>query len=338
MRKSFYLFFIMALSLLTLLGGCKESGIHYSHAKHRERGLSDCNLCHYYKEDLEPKWPKMATCLKCHMKKFDTFNPESCLYCHTKPGMKIKVKHNVPKKYKDLNFSHKTHLEKNVECKACHEKIETSDAITVDLFPDMFKNCVPCHKEQGEEKIACDVCHKHIKNNRMPLYHEDRWVKHEDARWIQKHGSEFYYNKDYCKRCHADLNWCVDCHRDQKPRNHNNAWRRKTHGFAASWERKKCSVCHLEDFCERCHSNTKPLSHSASWGGSNTRNRHCTNCHFPISMVTCTVCHPEPEHPSAIDSPHPPFTGNCDECHPLNRAGEAPHPEAFGIDCKACHR
>ena len=101
MRKPYYLFLIVALSSLAFLSGCKESGIHYSHAKHIERGLSDCNICHNYKEDLEPKWPKMAKCLSCHMKKFDTTNPASCLYCHTKPGMKIKVKHNVPKKYKE---------------------------------------------------------------------------------------------------------------------------------------------------------------------------------------------------------------------------------------------
>jgi hypothetical protein len=55
-------------------------------------------------------------------------------------------------------------------------------------------------------------------------------------------------------------------------------------------------------------------------------------------MVSCTVCHSYPEHPSAIDSPHPPFTGNCNECHPRNRAGEAPHPSAFGIACTTCHR
>ena len=338
-KKSYYPIFLLVFSFLALLGGCKESEIHYSHAKHMERGLKDCNACHAYKDDLEPKWPKMAKCLSCHMKNFDSSNPTSCLLCHTRPGMKIKVKHNIPKKYRDLKFTHKVHLENKVECIQCHKSIEKSNAITVDLIPDMFGTCIPCHKERGEEKIACNVCHKHIKKNRMPLYHEDRWVKHTDARWIQKHGNEFYYNQDYCKRCHSNLDWCVNCHQNQKPKSHNNAWRKKTHGFAASWERKKCSVCHQEDFCERCHTSTTPLSHTASWGGANTRNRHCLNCHFPISMVTCTVCHKSPTHPSAIDSPHPPFVGNCTQsgCHPVGRAGEPPHPKPIGINCTACH-
>jgi len=339
MNKFNYIIYFTPLLFCLLLVGCKESGIHYSHARHIEKGLKDCNYCHSYKEDMEPDWPKMAKCLTCHMKNYDTRNPKSCLLCHTRPGMKMKIKHNIPKRYRDLKFSHKTHLENNIQCEQCHKGIEKSDAITLDLIPDMYGSCIPCHKEMGEERIACNVCHKYIKNNRMPLYHEDRWVKHDDVRWIQRHGSEFYYNQNYCKRCHSDLNWCVNCHQEQKPRNHNNAWRRKTHGFAASWERKKCSVCHQEDFCERCHTSTTPLSHTTSWGGVNTINRHCLNCHFPVSTVSCTVCHPNPAHPSADDSPHPPFIGNCSQsdCHPIGRAGEPPHPEPIGIQCTFCH-
>ncbi len=382
MNKSCYLISFMAIVFFMVLGGCEESAIHYSHAKHGERGLKDCNTCHAYNEDLTPQWPKMAKCLECHIKNFDTNNPESCLLCHTKPGTKIKVKYNIPKKYKDLKFTHKTHLENKVACNQCHENIEKSNEITPGLIPDMFGNCVPCHKNRGAEKLACDVCHKNIKKNRMPLYHEDRWVKHEDVRWIQRHGSEFYYNQDYCKRCHSDLNWCVNCHQEQKPKNHNNAWRGKTHGFAASWERKKCSVCHQEDFCERCHTSTKPLNHTASWvggkhgstalweskncrvchqedfcvqchtntrplnhtatwGGENTANKHCLNCHFPVPMFSCAICHPSPAHPSANDSPHPEqYPHPCTICHPIGKAGAPPHDDsrAIGVECVVCHR
>ena len=322
-----------------LLVGCEESEILYSHSKHIDRGLKDCNVCHSYKEDMEPKWPKMQICLTCHMKNYDTSNPKSCLLCHTKPEPEIKTRHrHIPKKYRELKFTHKVHLENKVKCNQCHKGIETSDAITLKLIPSMLGTCIPCHKERGKEQVACNVCHKHIKKNRMPLYHEDRWVKHDDVLWIQKHGNEFYYNQDYCKRCHEDLDQCVNCHQDQKPKSHNNAWRRKTHGFAASWERKKCGVCHQEDFCIRCHTNTTPLSHTASWGGVNTGNRHCVNCHFPLSMVECTVCHPTPTHPSAIDSPHPPFRGlHCSECHP-GRPGNPPHLKPTGIDCTVCHK
>jgi hypothetical protein len=104
-------------------------------------------------------------------------------------------------------------------------------------------------------------------------------------------------------------------------------------------------VCHQEDFCVRCHENTTPLSHAnlSLWvgvrSGRNIRSRHCLNCHFPISMVNCTVCHTTPTHPSAIDSPHPPFIGNCTQvgCHPIGRVGEAPHPIPPGIQCTVCH-
>ena len=335
-NKFYYLISCLTIAFLTILGGCKESEIHYSHAKHMERGLKDCNTCHAYQEDFKPKWPKMAKCLACHMKNYDTSNPKSCLLCHTRPGTEIKVKHNIPKKYRDLKFTHKTHLENKVECIQCHKSIEKSDVITVELIPDMYGSCIPCHKERGSDRIQCSVCHKYIKNNRMPLYHEDRWVKHEDARWIQKHGNEFYYNQDYCKRCHSDLNWCVNCHQIQKPKNHNNAWRRKTHGFVASWDRKKCSACHQEDFCVRCHTNTKPLSHTAVWGG--TKNHHCRNCHLPISTVECTVCHPRPTHPLAPGIP-PWMTKPCESCHqPGGMAGRIRHDIPPGVACTICHK
>lgn len=342
MSKTFFPISFIIIAFLTTLGGCKESKIHFSHAKHSERGLKDCNLCHMYKDDLKPKWPKKEKCLTCHMADFNTKDPKSCLLCHTRPGMKIKVKHDIPKSYRDIKFSHKVHLENKVACDQCHKDILKSEAVTLALIPDMYGTCVPCHKERGDEKTACNVCHKNIKKNHMPLYHEDRWVKHNDAYWIQRHGGEFYYNQDYCKRCHSDLYWCINCHQDQKPKNHNNAWRRKTHGFAASWDRKKCSVCHQEDFCVRCHESTTPLSHTASWGGAGTRNRHCLNCHFPGSMLSCTVCHPSPTHPSAMDSPHPPFTGSCTQpgCHPPGRVGEAPHvtPPDLKDQCRLCHK
>lgn len=328
------------ISFLMMLGGCKESEIHYSHAKHIKRGLKDCNTCHSFKEDLEPKWPKMANCLICHKKNFDPKNPKSCLFCHTKLKPKTITKHrHIPKKYQELKFAHKVHLENKVECIQCHKGIETSDAITPDLIPTMLGTCFPCHKERGKQRIACNVCHKYIKENRMPLYHEDRWVKHDNVLWIQKHGNEFYYNQDYCKRCHTDLNSCVNCHQDQKPKSHNNTWRRKTHGFVASWDRRKCSVCHQEDFCVRCHESTIPLSHTASWGGTGTRNRHCRNCHIPVSNVSCTVCHPEPTHPSAQFVPHPQPKNSCSECHPGGIPGKPPHPnlDDIGIECEACH-
>ncbi|MEK6622765.1 MAG: hypothetical protein AABZ13_09815 [Planctomycetota bacterium] len=333
MNKYHYIISFMAGVFFMALGGCEESTINYSHAKHSERGLKDCNTCHAYSEDLTPKWPKMAKCLTCHIKNYDTNHPESCLLCHTRPGATINVRHNIPKKYRDLKFAHKIHLENKVECNQCHEHIEESNDVTPPgLIPDMFGNCVPCHKKRGAEKLACSVCHKNIKNNRMPLYHEDRWVKHEDPRWIQRHGSEFYYNQDYCKRCHNDLDWCVNCHQEQKPKSHNNAWRGKTHGFAASWERKKCSACHQEDFCERCHSSTKPANHTASWSGAKHgstalwESKNCRVCH---QEDFCVHCHTStrPSNHTAVWGGKGTANRHCLNCH-------LPVP---AFTCAICH-
>ena len=351
----------MMLAFLLLLGGCNETEIYFSHANHIKRGLNDCNTCHNYEEDLTPKWPKMAKCLMCHKKNCDSGNAESCKFCHTGSGKKLKVVHHIPKKYGDLKFTHKVHLENKIECLHCHKGITTSLAITQDLIPDMLGTCIPCHKQRGESQTACSVCHKHIKNDRMPLYHEDQWVQHKELNWIKKHGREFYYNQDYCKRCHNDLDKCVACHQDQKPKNHNNAWRRKTHGFAASWDRKKCSVCHQEDFCERCHSSTKPLNHNAVWAGKSHgsaalgNQNQCAVCHQEDFCIRCHSTTKPVSHNAAWREKTHGFaaSGNrnqCSACHqedfcirchtttkPLNHTSVWGGKGTKNLHCRSCH-
>ncbi len=96
-----------------------------------------------------------------------------------------------------------------------------------------------------------------------------------------------------CLVCHERTD-CIACHNTTKPRDHNNTWRVRTHGFMAEGNRARCLTCHREDYCIRCHSETTPRSHTAGWLRS-----HCTVCHFgPGRAITgeCTVCHKQAVH------------------------------------------
>ena len=139
-----------------------------------------------------------------------------------------------------------------------------------------------------------------------------------------------------CALCHTQST-CVTCHQDQPPQNHNNFFRNRGHGVAASMDRRNCATCHRSDFCNRCHSETKPLSHMPAWGSP--VNLHCNGCHFPVATPgqSCVVCHKgTPSHNFAAPMPpgHNPAM-NCRQCHGVTQP--LPHSDP-GIECILCHR
>lgn len=135
--------------------------------------------------------------------------------------------------------------------------------------------------------------------------------------WMEFHGKVSGVNlnnprqgKISCYTCHEKTG-CIDCHADKPPKDHDNSWRIKTHGFMAGGDRERCLICHREDYCIRCHNETAPRSHRGNW-----REEHCSRCHFDLSVsfgAGCTVCHKQYSHLSA------------------------PHPVNENLDCTACH-
>ena len=162
---------------------------------------------------------------------------------------------------------------------------------------------------------------------------------------MQRHGDVYWHGgregAQRCAFCHVEPAFCDNCHKDQKPRDHTNLFRIKTHGLLAAVDRTRCQVCHETDFCVRCHENTAPRSHRAGWSGK--RSRHCLNCHFPISREpSCATCHfQNPPHDTAPPQPPSHLPGlNCRLCHNSTGGGGAKplmHPDP-GINCELCHR
>jgi hypothetical protein len=142
----------------------------------------------------------------------------------------------------------------------------------------------------------------------------------------------------YCSLCHDEQESCESCHTQNPPKDHTLAWRRKTHGLEATWDRASCAVCHEEDSCLKCHRNSTPSSHRAGWGSP--LNRHCVNCHYPAEQSGCTVCHETIEHEDAMRSPHNLgiFPPNCNLCHPGGLPHQAPHLLNSTVHCVVCHK
>ena len=108
-------------------------------------------------------------------------------------------------------------------------------------------------------------------------------------------------------------------------------------GVAVSIDRSACETCHQVDFCASCHRETAPRSHRAQWG--EPVDKHCLNCHFPVSAERCSVCHQDgtPSHAQAHPKPAVPVHtagSNCRGCHGVTV--RLPHVDS-GDDCNACH-
>jgi hypothetical protein len=309
------------------LTGCRKEDFRliFSHQLHVVDNEIECAVCHEA-TDGGMTIPGHEICSGCH--EIDEEHPSAdCLMCHqAKAPSEIETKIYSPEaeaQRKEIIFSHKTPAHSKASCDTCH--IHVSQAMnTKELELPQLQTCVPCHNGEIAPLKDCSLCHA----DSSPINGTHK------LSWINKHGIESKFGNAQCFVCHTQTA-CIECHRDEKPLDHNASWRRITHGAQAAWNRTRCMACHQEDFCERCHEHAEPFSHHGGWVSGPTR--HCFVCHFPISSVPCSTCHKAAPHATAPASPHPPFVGfDCAECHPGGIPGRPPHPNP-GVLCTICH-
>ena len=132
--------------------------------------------------------------------------------------------------------------------------------------------------------------------------------------WMEYHGRSADVNmtdsRNSCLVCHEKTD-CISCHNVQMPRDHNNTWRTRTHGFMAEGNRDRCFICHRQDYCVRCHNETAPRTHTGNWVVL-----HCTWCHYDSGLApaeNCVVCHRRALHSSAPHAINSQL--NCSLCH-----------------------
>ncbi|MBF0352416.1 MAG: hypothetical protein HQM11_15390 [SAR324 cluster bacterium] len=294
---------------------------HFKHVVEEEKACEDC---HEEGAEKGKLLPTKETCADCHentgLVNSDNENDENddadveetettevdkeeCLTCHTgtlADLADIEAKKRVvkmgPRPYKNLEFSHKTHLDKDLKCEACHGDIAHDEGLEIPVgkYMPTPRQCIDCHLEQIEGfqvRNACQSCHTKdtFDQNFKPDQHKAQWPKYHGT---VSHLNEGSHGKD-CMTCHVQKT-CVDCHKTEKPKDHTQFWQARGHGIMASADREKCMTCHKQDTCVACHNETAPRSHIANWSQN-----HCLGCHLESNSTPeegCMLCHRTPQH------------------------------------------
>jgi hypothetical protein len=331
---------LTAVAASVVLGACvagkqgaapaeHDRGIRFSHETHKDLGCTDCHTL----ENGHAAMPGHDICSTCHEINMDEPSEEQCAFCHTREGFEI-----VPREAfldDEVKFSHQAHEAKQVECATCH--IDPDKKMLPATYLKPF--CMDCHGKESPALNECEVCHTEIDRETIPLHRADMRIQHDAPQiWQNVHGRESKVNPQFCALCHDNQDDCQACHQKNPPQDHTMAWKRKTHGLEASWNRQNCAACHEEDSCRKCHQETAPMSHRGSWGG--ITNTHCVSCHYPPEKSGCTVCHEEIEHRSALPSPHilGIYPAQCRLCHPGGVPYRAPHLMNSTVRCIVCHQ
>ena len=190
-----------------------------------------------------------------------------------------KVKSAPPPPADHIIFSHKAHVEGDVECIVCHDQVY--DATTLDgNFLPKEAVCMDCHEEE-KESGNCAFCHTHVK--------QARGFPTEESHLIMSHVTHIERVEEDCSRCHTQLSEpgppqnltptmdsclscheheeefadasCMGCHKDLydlKPGTrftHQGDFIR-SHGLIAADAMQQCATCHGQAFCADCHSGT----------------------------------------------------------------------------------
>lgn len=335
--------FALLVVLASCLGGGKPRVATFPHDVHvHEKGLQ-CQFCHMTAKGADlPSMPPPELCAPCHDPK--TGDPkvransaadatfaqwtqrwfaEGGVFRRASGGQLTE----------DVVFRHSDHAgNQQLPCAQCHGGVASERAVPASM-PDWKRACMDCHESRGIDNRDCGKCHQQIGRETQPRSHFHAWdIRHGD---IVRSGDDSSQHR--CELCHEEQGSCTACHQNNAPRNHDNLFRTKTHGFLASIDRSRCYTCHKTDSCDECHRTTRPVSHRPGFG--DRAQRHCNSCHFPLQDDGCSVCHKgTPSHNEAEDLPsnHNPAM-NCRQCHGPGRDEDLPHPDG-GHQCTACHR
>jgi hypothetical protein len=315
----------------------RDRGIKNAHAIHAETEIG-CTDCHEQSTDAPfgLTMPTHSLCSVCHEIPEDlTSEPESCTLCHTSESSAVVARARLLPE--DVRFNHDPHTTAGLDCATCHTDLDKPVAMA-----GGFKAaCMDCHGKTNPQLNECSVCHNELSKDVVPTTRNGQRIAHDSPEiWAKIHGQESYVDPQYCSMCHdtvSSSNACDACHAENAPQNHTAAWRRKTHGLEAQWDRRSCAACHEENSCMQCHRSTEPASHRGAWG--RPVQRHCVTCHFPEEQTNCTTCHESIDHHTALPSPHVLgiYPVNCARCHPGGLPNLAPHALNSTVRCAECH-
>ncbi|MEK7412720.1 MAG: cytochrome c3 family protein [Planctomycetota bacterium] len=324
--------------LLLVVAGCQAwrqasaaSSFRFNHVLHQSVECADCHGD--AATGAKAGMPKPDTCTDCHEGIDAKKGPDRQVATLFVDGT-FKAA-NVTAIPAEVIFSHKTHtVDNKVACATCHQGIADSTVITKEVRVDMSA-CMACHATSPKPSVAanaCATCHQTIRADAKPATHAQNWKRFHGQTF--KDGDQTGLNQ--CSLCHTQ-DRCDTCHRAEAPTNHTNLWRQRTHGAAAAIDRSSCATCHQSDSCASCHKTTAPSTHRGQWGAP--IDKHCVNCHVPVSGESCAVCHQNgtPSHAKAVATPVTMIGTDCRSCHGVAPNAKLPHVDN-GDNCTYCHQ
>lgn len=134
--------------------------IDFSHRIHAGDNQIPCMYCHVQaRRSISAGVPSVNKCMGCHAE-VTPDQPQIRLlvsYWETKePIPWIKV-HDLPD---FVHFTHKRHVQADIECQTCHGPVETMDVVSREA-PVKMGLCLACHREnEVEHGTDCWTCHK----------------------------------------------------------------------------------------------------------------------------------------------------------------------------------
>ncbi|HXF47817.1 MAG TPA: cytochrome c3 family protein [Verrucomicrobiae bacterium] len=261
------------------------SSIIFDHKKHVQEFGLDCSHCHAAAESEEAAdllLPEEELCLTCHNGQVAS---KECSLCHRD----VKDTKTYPPHERKTIFSHKRHVEHNINCLTCHPGSDAKEVLTAAQMPEM-QTCFGCH-DGASQSSECELCHSDAKTLRRLMH---------PAGFSHAHKFAAGLDASACAPCHRQEENCLACHRGDNllgsthPVNY-----LYSHPLDVKAKRADCQSCHeVESFCVSCHraEAVQPLSHSApNWTVtlSGVPSRHAIEARRDAEY--CLSCHQSDE-------------------------------------------
>ena len=245
--------------------------LHFSHTTHLTRTELDCEDCHdraaESQSSIDVLIPTEAACRPCHA--IDRSDPDKaepgkpvtrCTGCHVGAAAGIIDRVVIPAP--NLKFSHKLHIDRGADCRACHGNFERAKIglATRDQLPRM-EQCMACH-DGKQAPSECSACHLSEGGGRIATSFESGALKPAGVLMGAAHSATFArdhraagQNANYCASCHRK-EFCSDCHQGvMKPMDFHGNDYVALHALDARRGNPDCSACHRQaSFCVGCHS------------------------------------------------------------------------------------
>lgn len=294
---AFSVFFVFGILFkLTADFSQQEVELKFSHKFHIEEQEIECGDCHQAaltstsgKDNL---FPTMEVCADCH----DVEDDETCNICH----QDIDEPREVPRiETFSEKFSHKVHLDNNLECATCHAAVAKKTSAEPFILPSMIE-CMDCH-ESKQASVECAACHM-PGDQLIPASHTKDFI-HNHSDLAQANAKTMTLDLS-CMSCHQQ-SYCQDCHEDDNLERRTHPLNYQfTHALAAQGKERECASCHVErSFCISCHRDNQilPHNHKPGWVNQISGGRHrlealndlenCMACHEQNAEQICQPCH-----------------------------------------------